>query len=271
MPTFIELHLLTFFVITILIELSIKHFFQTKSKFWAIFLCAILFAVIKFLMDYFCTNIFSQAVVIFFYFVCSNIVVHKFLHISKLALSLIVGAFYFCLALGLQIVFSKFLSYQVVYQMSNFYLLTLLGFCMICFWLFDLVRAYAIINKSLRLTKLASLQIGEQNIALNGFVDTGNNLVDPKSKLCVVIVNIAAIKKHISTKEYADILFCTNSSEIFDDIHKIKYATISGTDFITVFRPSKFVVDGKNVNCMVGISFAQEVGQYQAIMPAICS
>ena len=270
MPTYIELHLLTFFIITALIEQSIKQIMKTKAKGWAICLCAAVFAVIKFLMDYFCTGIIAQLAVIFFYFLSSNLLLHKFSHITKLVSSMLVCIVFYFVSAGFQIVFSKFLNIQTLYAMSNFYLLTLLGFCMISFWVFALVREYILTNKSIKLSKLATFKIDQQNITLKGFIDTGNNLVDKQSGLGVVIVNINSIKKFVSNKVYADILFCTNSSGELEQIHKIKYSTISGTDFITVFRPKNFIVSGRNIDCMIGITFSSFTNDYEAIMPAIC-
>lgn len=270
MPTYIELHLVTYFTIFVLMFLSCKQILKTKATILKIFLAATIFCTIKFMLDYHYASTFAQIAVIFFYFLSSNLVVHKFSHVSKLIVSMLVCMGYYLVLLGLKVLLSQVLQIDKIFHLSNFYLLSILGLSMICYHLLFVIKEYLLDKNYVKLSKVLTVKIDDKNICLNGFVDTGNRLVDPKTNLGVAIVNLSAIKNQISQKIYADILFCTNSSGKLDCIHKIKYTTILGTSFITVFKPTEFVVSGKNFELMIGVSVSDKIDGYQAIMPAVC-
>ena len=258
MPTVIELYILSYALLFFLMAKSVKAILKTPAKTWAILVCALVFSIIKFLMDYFSTVLVAQIFVVFFYCLTANLGLNKFSHVSGLIIgNTIFAIFYICL-LGINAGLSLIAGYDI-YYISNLYLVLVCGISLIVYSLIEVFLEYSKLKNNIKLTKLCTLKIGGRSVQFSGFVDTGNSLKDPVSGKSVVIVSISLIKKYLTTQMYADILFATNASGHFDSIHKIKYSTISGTNFITVFKPNYFTAENKQIECYIGVS-ANEIG-----------
>lgn len=253
MPTVIELHILTYFCLFFLMSKSVKILLKTCGKTWAMLLSSAVFCVIKFLMDYFNANIYAQIAVVFFYVLTANLGVHKFSHVYGLIASSCIFGFYYACLMGLNAGLCLIIGVNMHY-ISNLYLVLVCGINLIMYSLLNVFKEYYKLKSNLKLTKLCTLKVGNRKMQFSGFVDTGNSLKDPVSGKSVVIISMQILKKALSNQMYADILFATNASGNFLDIHKIKYATISGTNFITVFKPQSFLAEGKIVDCYIGVS-----------------
>ena len=141
---------------------------------------------------------------------------------------------------------------------------------MVLYFMFDLIKKHLIHKKPMELSKHCKLCISSKSIDIIGYIDTGNKLIDSKTKLNVVIINFSCIKKHLNDKMIADILFSTNSCGEFIDLRKIKYTTVAGTDYMTIFKPKSFMVDGRQVDCYVGISINSCIVGYDALLNSAC-
>ena len=79
----------------------------------------------------------------------------------------------------------------------------------------------------------------DKSIILNGFLDTGNNLVDPYKKRPVILVNYEKIKKYIS-----------NEKELL-----VPYSNINNNGILRCIRVKKVVINNKEfTNVLVGLS-----------------
>lgn len=80
----------------------------------------------------------------------------------------------------------------------------------------------------------------DKSICLSGFLDTGNNLVDPYKKRPVILVNYEKIKKYLSTEK-----------ELL-----VPYSNINNDSILRCIKVKRIVVDDKEfTNILVGISF----------------
>ena len=79
-----------------------------------------------------------------------------------------------------------------------------------------------------------------KNILLNGFLDTGNNLIDPYKKRPIVIVNYDKIKKYVS-----------HEKELL-----VPYTNINNEDIMRCIKVKKIVIDDiEYKNVLIGFSF----------------
>lgn len=80
----------------------------------------------------------------------------------------------------------------------------------------------------------------KEEVCLNGFLDTGNNLVDPYKKRPVILANYEKIKKYISS-----------SKELL-----VPYSNINSDGILKCIRVKKVVVNDKEfTNILIGLSF----------------
>ncbi|MBQ8468901.1 MAG: sigma-E processing peptidase SpoIIGA [Clostridia bacterium] len=270
MPTFLELYLVCNFVLNMLAIFVCKKVFKGKAGLIKICLFCLVQTTIKFLLDYFKTNLVAEMLVVFFSSLSGLIIVFGLNHISKL---IKFGAVYFAflvLVLGGQFVLSVVTHQTAINYISNRYLLLQASLGIVAYSISHLLVDYFSLKRDFLLTRDCTLEIGDSKIAITGFIDTGNKLVDPESNKGVVIVNLSAVKTHLPTNVYADIVLATNSCGKLEKIHKIKYITISGTNFITVFKPSQFLVSGRPIDCFVGICTDSTIKSHDALLNASC-
>ncbi len=269
MSTIIELYVVSYFLVAFLMQLVVKNVLVTKATFWKITIFSLIFCAIKFVQDYFGLLIGYQILICSVYICLGTIFVHKQNHISKLAQSIAVCVFYYLCLQGLMSAISTWMLGQNNY-ISNQYLANMLGTNLIIYC-FACVAAEKLKNSTkIKLMHQCSLKLGKKLIKFNGFLDTGNRLTDTPTGLPVVVVNLQAIKKYLSSTMYADILFATNASRNFNSVHKLHYATVSGTSYMTVFVPSDFVVSGKHVKVAVGVS-TQNCTDHDALLNVACA
>lgn len=268
MPTFIELHLLTYFTMLLFLMLAIKMFLKTKANLFCIVVASAMFAVIKFLLDFYSVNMLWQILSLCIYVLAVTLVVHKLNHITKLVVSVFIfGLYYLCL-LGINWFITAFILKQNINYISNFYLFIVIGLNFIVFSLFSVVTMYLQAEKSLKLTQKCFLTINNSKIELLGYLDTGNCLKEPKTSKDVVVVGIDSLKKHLTDKMYADLLFATNVAGVFSQISKLQYSTIGGSNSLTIFKPESFVINGKQIDCFVGVTIKKM--QYDALLSSAC-
>lgn len=254
MSTIIELHLITYFSIMLFTMLTIKMFLKTKANLGIVVFGSVMFAIIKFLLDLYQIDIIYQLIIIGLYITFTTVVIHKFDHISKLIISSFVVFLYYICLMGINWLISAVLN-KDIYYVSNYYLLVILGLNFIIFSLFCLIIYYFKTENPIKLIRNCVLTISNIKIPLTGYIDTGNCLKDPKTNKCVVIVCINALNNFISTQMYSDLIFSKNNSGSFSNIKKLKIQTVSGENTITTFLPQNFEVDGKKIDCLVGITF----------------
>lgn len=111
-----------------------------------------------------------------------------------------------------------------------------------------------------------TIGIGDQSCTLQLLLDTGNSLVDPISKLPVIIVEYAPLKD-ILDKELLDQLYRTHR------VHQVAYTVLGGEDVMTAFEPDTVLIQGKGINketdqLLVGISYNKlsKKDLYQGLM-----
>lgn len=270
MHTFIELHLIAYFLFCVVILSIISKFNNTASKTYLNVVCSSIFCVVKFLMDYFHTIIYLQFIVLFFILISSIFVTFRPKHISLLKDNVFVLIASVISVLGVQYIINNLILGTNIYYISNYYLLMLIGVSLVTYFGFNIIKSYLTNKKPIILSKQCKLCISEKYIDIIGYVDTGNNLVDNITKLNVVIVNFSCIKNYLSEKMIADILLSTNSCGEFVDLRKIKYTTVGGTDYMTIFKPKSFSVDGKPINCYIGVSVKSCIVGYDALLNSAC-
>lgn len=270
MQTIIELHIVVYFFINLFMLLSAKILLKKQTKTIFIVFAAIILCLIKFLMDYFAAIIYAQFAVIIFATMSAMIIVFKIKHISKLAAYVGIFMMFYGIVFSLQFVIVSVLGQQSINYASNYFLLCQFAFCLIAFSLVLLFSNLFASIKEEQLSRDCQILIANTKINLSGFIDTGNKLIDPKSKKSVIIVNGEAIKPYISSKLYADIMLSTNKTGQIEQIHKIKYSTISETNYITVFKPEEFLVSGKKIDCYVGVAIKSIIQNYDALLNSSC-
>ena len=80
---------------------------------------------------------------------------------------------------------------------------------------------------------LVTIIIGKKKYKLEGFIDTGNRLIDPISKKSVVLVNLKI-----------------NS----DRFIYVPYKALNYDGIIKCIKPDKLIINNKEFNCLIGIS-----------------
>lgn len=267
MPTIIELHIITYFSIMLFAMLIIKMFLKTKANIFLLIFASLMFAIIKFVLDVYVINLCLQLAIMFVYFALATIAVHKLNHISKLIIAIFIFFVYYICLVGINWIICSALQ-KDVYYISNFYLFMVLGLNFLIFSIFILIISYLRAENPLKLTRECQIVINNIKIPLTGFVDTGNCLKDDKLGKSVVVVSINAISDFITPQMYADLIFASNSSGAFPRIKKIMFQTISGENSISVFLPNKFMVEGKAVDCLVGITLKKM--EYDVLLNQNC-
>ena len=270
MLAYIELYILCYFCLALFMQLAIKNLLCTKFKIAEVVLFSLVFCGLKFVQDYFAVKVIYQTIICGVYFALASILLHKTKHISKLGQVMAASLIYYLCLQGANLAITTLIMGQHTNYISNFYLVCQIGLNLIVYSLVTLLIYIFKTQSNIKLTHSCTLKIADKAIPISGYLDTGNKLVDTLSGLPVVIVNICAIKKFISSQMYADILFATNASSKFLQIHKLKYATVSGTSFMTVFTPKLFLVGGKQVKVAVGIT-SQNSNECDALLNLACA
>jgi len=80
---------------------------------------------------------------------------------------------------------------------------------------------------------LVTIIIGKKKYKLEGFIDTGNRLIDPISKKSVVLVNLK--------------INC-------DRFIYIPYKALNCDGIIKCIKPDKLIINNKEFDCLIGIS-----------------
>lgn len=267
MPTIIELHIITYFSIMLFAMLIIKMFLKTKINIFLLIFVSLMFSIVKFLLDLYMINLCLQLAIMFVYFSLSTIAVHKLNHISKLIISILIFFVYYICLVGINWIICSALKKEI-YYISNFYLFIILGLNFVIFSLFMLIISYLRVENPLKLTRDCQMIINNIKIPLLGFVDTGNCLRDDKLGKDVVVVSINALSDFITPQMYADLLFASNSSGAFAGIKKIRLQTVGGENSISAFLPERFVVEGKLLDCLVGITLKKM--EYDVLLNKNC-
>ncbi len=101
-----------------------------------------------------------------------------------------------------------------------------------------------------------SFSVFGRHIEITGLIDSGNTLVDTKTKKPVIIVPLSVIKKYISESEYKMIL--EKNYFGLDISHELEYVSVGGvkgTMPITDIGDVKIKIKGKieTFKCVVGI------------------
>lgn len=270
MPTYIELYLLSYLLVNFFMFMSCMVLLKKHTKVVWLVLASLLLSIMKLLMDIFFAPIYLQIAVIFLCTASLMIILFKVNHICRLWPFIALILVYYSGIFALQTVLSVILSSKLINYISNYYLLCQLGFSFITFAFILIFDEYKHLSKQENFIKNCVLQIDGKQIKLVGFVDTGNKLVDGKSKLGVVIVNFQSIKRYLSKKSYADIILSTNSSKTFEDMRKLKCTTMGGTNYLTIFKPEQFFVETKQIDCMIGIAINSQIDDYDALLNASC-
>ena len=264
MSTIIELHLLAHFLLLLFASLALKMLLKTKAAIALILINSAMFAIIKFLLDFYCVPLVYQTLIIVLYVLITNLIVHKLNHISKLIISAIIFSLYYLCLNGVKWFVANVIKGIDIYYLNNLYLILLVGFNFMIFALFCAIVEYLKLENPIKLTKKCFLFINSCKIELTGFLDTGNSLKEPKSGKGVVIISLSSLKNYITDKMYADLLFATNVSGSFAEVSKIQFNTIQGSGRLTVFKPKGFEVEGINKDCYVGITIKQM--QYDVLL-----
>lgn len=120
-------------------------------------------------------------------------------------------------------------------------------------------------NKKLEhhLTEM-SLSFGQRHINVYGLVDSGNSLIDPKTKKPVLVVSLSSILKLMSKKKYQKI--------VSEQSHFIKCETISSCGFsLPILDNIKVKIKVENelleVDCVLGVIDKKfENGRYDCLL-----
>ncbi|MDR3318660.1 MAG: sigma-E processing peptidase SpoIIGA [Clostridiales bacterium] len=106
-----------------------------------------------------------------------------------------------------------------------------------------------------------TLAVGTREASLNGLIDSGNGLFDPKTALPVIVVKARALAG-VFPESFFERYLLTRSLKGLPDGHLMQFSTLSDTkESMPVFRPSKIVIySGDNPNIiydvMIGVSFS---------------
>ena len=109
--------------------------------------------------------------------------------------------------------------------------------------------------------KQIKLTISGKTLEINGFVDTGNSLIDQKSGLPVIILSLSCLEKFFTEQQIQDLMLGDCGSGPFRGVHKLSYGTICGQDRkMVVFDADGLVInaDGyeyKTNNFVVGVTY----------------
>ncbi len=237
MEVYIEYVIIDNLIIDMLVLLCIKATLKLNTKFWKIFLAAIIGTIFACLMP--------------------------ILSLSELALIPIK------LALGVAMVlvlakYSTFKEFLFAYLLLVLYTMLLVGACIVTLMLFGtdidelkagystefpvgivilMVALYVAIVVSIAkylgrkrnissYVKSVTLKIGDKLLNINGFVDTGNNLIDPKSGLPVVILSLSCLERFFTSTEIENLMISANKTKnsTFKGVRILKYGTVGGDE-----------------------------------------
>lgn len=114
-----------------------------------------------------------------------------------------------------------------------------------------------------------TVSIGDDDIDLRGFLDTGNSLTDPFTSLPIIVVSRPALKKYFPTdKSISDI--------IAESPLKIRYlpcSTVSGSKLLPIFKADNVRIRGISADFSISgvmIAVSDETiknGEFQALLP----
>lgn len=112
------------------------------------------------------------------------------------------------------------------------------------------------LNKKIMKKKLV-LIYKNKKIVLNTFLDTGNTLIDPITKVSVVIVSKDKLKELTEVKNISEIKnFRLIPCKTVTDKYELLYG----------FKPDKFLYNNKEIKAVVAISKTGFDGEYDAII-----
>ena len=116
-----------------------------------------------------------------------------------------------------------------LFNINNKMFLVLSSFAVIVI----LIREFILYKEIYPNKYLVTIIIGKKKYLLEGFIDTGNRLVDPISKKSIVLVNLNI-----------------NSNSII----YVPYKALNTTGVIKCIKPDKLIINNREFDCLIGIS-----------------
>lgn len=178
--------------------------------------------------------------------------------------------FHFLLQDTIQLSANRFLTFHEGYGDPISWGFVVIGFPVI--WLFTKFRMDKHVVEKIRYDQLCpvSIQMKGKCFETKGYIDSGNQLVDPLSKKPVIICDEDFLQNWF-TKEEWKLLEATYHTLEFDnlpcrwekDICFVPYQGVDGSSkFLLALKPEKLLIEynGKKIytkNCLVGIQFAR--------------
>ncbi|MBQ7466505.1 MAG: sigma-E processing peptidase SpoIIGA [Clostridia bacterium] len=267
MEVYIEYVIIDNLIIDMLVLLCIKATMKLNAKFWRLFLSAS----------------FGTA------FACAMPLL-QFSNAILLPLKLLVGVVMVLIIAK----YSRIKEFLFAYLLLLIYTILFVGACIVTLLLFGtdiehLARGYSsefpvsivilmvafyvaiIISIAKYLTrkrdispyiKNISLKIAGRTLNINGFVDTGNNLIDQKTGLPVMILSLSCLEKYFTSQQIQSLMLgCKDKSLPFKDVHTTSYGTLSGQDRkMIVFSSDGLCIkqnegEYKTNNFLVGVTY----------------
>jgi stage II sporulation protein GA (sporulation sigma-E factor processing peptidase) len=153
-----------------------------------------------------------------------------------------------------------------VYAFGNAYVLIAVGFMFI--FLIQFLNLRHSISQSLR---DCVIYYGSNKFKINCLYDTGNRLIDPKSKAPVCIISLSFFLKMFPDVEIDKLIMNKLGDEIKDG-HYINFTTVAKAGKMFVFAPDKLEVAGGlttgNVRLGVALNSFRGAVKYDALLNA---
>ena len=92
-----------------------------------------------------------------------------------------------------------------------------------------------------------------KSLNLKGYLDSGNFLVDSKTNLPIVIINLKTFFKIFKNINIVDVLSLGLNKKIQGEY--INCSTINGQDKIFVFKPESIEINNQKINALLGFSY----------------
>lgn len=263
-------------VILFLTQFSLK----IKFKFWKTFLASFFGCMYAIMLEKF--NFYNEALIILK--ICCGLIictfmVPKFTFKNVLCYFLVFVSFTFLLG-G----FSYAILFLIVgenYSLQNLmsnppYLFSIIYILMavyICF----LVKVIKFFYKKQKVENyIYNLKIicNNKKFYLDGYLDSGNFLVEKNTKLPIIIVNSKTFFKIFKNINILDALKCKLDKKISGKY--IDYSTISGSDKIFIFKPEKAYIkennNYKSIDIYLGFSFKFDVKNknFDVLLSPLC-
>ena len=267
MEVYIEYVIIDNLIIDLLVLLCIKATLKLKTKFWKLFLSASIGTVFACLMPVISLPHFIMLPLKLLVGVVMVLLISKYRRIKDFLFTYLLLWGYTILFVGACIVtlllfgtdinkiasgYSPEFPVSIVILMVAFYVAIIVS----------IARYLARKRDISPYVKSISLKIADKVINLNGFVDTGNNLVDQKSGLPVVILSLACLEKYFSSDQIENLMLGSKDKSLpFKDIHTTSYGTISGKDRkMVVFEADELCIkqekgEYKTNNFLVGVTY----------------